>query len=446
MDLNTRLQNVAVVGAGGKMGSGIVLIVCREMLRLKLLPENRDKQFALRCVDLNESALEGLKKYLQKQLSKGAEKKIAKIKEFYPNISEDEKIIEQYTEDGLSLVSFENSLAGAAGSSIVFEAIFENRDIKIKALTEIKNVCGPDTFFFTNTSSIPIRVLEEGAELTGRIIGYHFYNPTAIQKLLELIPTENTVPELKNEIANDLAARLGKKVIPANDIAGFIGNGHFMRDILHAVSEIDRLSSEHSQPEAIFILNKISKDFLIRPMGIFQLADYVGLDVCQCILKVMDEFIDNEDLSCALIDRMMELGVKGGQFPDGSPKDGFFKYEKGKPVGVFNVDKQEYILYDEENALVSSLKEKVGALPEGSEPWKVLLSDPERSAKLDTYFTNLKSMDTFGADLAKRYLVKIKEIGNELLANGVALTKQDVNATLENGFYHLYGPINNFIA
>jgi 3-hydroxyacyl-CoA dehydrogenase len=215
MDLNTRLENVSVIGAGGKMGSGIVLIVCREMLRLKLLPENQGKTYALKCIDLNESALEGLKTYLQKQLAKTAEKKIEKIKASYPDISEDEKVIEQYAADGLSFVSFESTLTGAANSNMVFEAIFENREIKIQALTEIKNSCGPDTYFFTNTSSIPIRVLEEGAGLEGRIIGYHFYNPTAIQKLLELIPTANTVAELKDDIANDLAKRLGKKVIPS---------------------------------------------------------------------------------------------------------------------------------------------------------------------------------------------------------------------------------------
>ena len=127
MDLNTRLENVSVIGAGGKMGSGIVLIVCREMLRLKLLPENQGREFALKCIDLNESALEGLKRYLQKQLSKTAEKKIDKIKEFYPEITDDEKVIEQYASDGLSFVKFENSIAGAANSNMVFEAIFENK-------------------------------------------------------------------------------------------------------------------------------------------------------------------------------------------------------------------------------------------------------------------------------------------------------------------------------
>lgn len=445
MDLNTRLEKVAVIGAGGKMGSGIVLIVCREMLRLKLLPENQGKEFALKCIDLNESALEGLKTYLQKQLSKFAEKKIDKIKEFYPNITVDEKVIEQYADDGLSFVKFKNTLAGAAGSNMVFEAIFENKEIKTKALTEIKENCSPDTYFFTNTSSIPISVLEEGAGLEGRIIGYHFYNPTAIQKLLELIPTANTVAELKDDIAIDLAKRLGKKVIPANDIAGFIGNGHFMRDILHAVGEVDRLCQELSLPEAVYVMDAISKNFLIRPMGIFQLSDYVGLDVCQCILKVMNEYIEKEDLNSGLINEMMEIGVKGGQYPDGSQKDGFFKYEKGKPVGVYNLEKQEYILYEDNPDFVDNLKTMIGDKPAGFEPWKILLTDPEKDSKLKTYFDNLNGMDTSGAKLAKDYMLKSMAIGRALVTDGVAHNDADVNATLTNGFYHLYGPVNDYV-
>jgi hypothetical protein len=179
-------------------------------------------------------------------------------------------------------------------------------------------------------------------------------------------------------------------------------------------------------------------------MGIFQLSDYVGLDVCQCILKVMNEYIEKEDLNCNLINKMIELEVKGGQFPDGSQKDGFFKYKKGKPVGVYNLEKQEYILFEENPEFVSTLKEKIGVKPDGFEPWKVLLTDPEKDSKLKTYFTNLNGMDTFGAKLAKAYMLKSKEIGQDLVTDRVAHNDDDVNATLTNGFYHLYGPVNDF--
>ena len=77
--------------------------------------------------------------------------------------------------------------------------------------------------------------------------------------------------------------------MPSNDVAGFIGNGHFMRDALHGVAEVERLAAECGFVEAVYMVNRVSQDFLVRPMGIFQLIDYVGLDVCQCILGVMND-------------------------------------------------------------------------------------------------------------------------------------------------------------
>ena len=65
-------------------------------------------------------------------------------------------------------------------------------------------------------------------------------------------------------------------VVPSNDVAGFIGNGHFMRDILYATREVEKLQKEFGFVEAIYAMNRISQDYLIRPMGIFQLIDYVG--------------------------------------------------------------------------------------------------------------------------------------------------------------------------
>ena len=118
---------------------------------------------------------------------------------------------------------------------------------------------------------------------------------------------------------------------------------------------------------------------------------------------------------------------------------------KGKPVGVYSLEKQEYILFEENPDFVSNLKAKIGEKPGGFEPWKVLLTDPEKDAKLQTYFTNLNGMGTFGAGLAKAYMLKSKEIGQGLVADGVAHNKNDVNATLTNGFYHLYGPVNDFV-
>jgi 3-hydroxyacyl-CoA dehydrogenase len=99
-------------------------------------------------------------------------------------------------------------------------------------------------------------------------------------------------------------------------VAGFIGNGHFMRDALHGIAEAGRLEAEHGFVDAVYMVNKVSQDFLLRPMGIFQLVDYVGLDVCQKILKVMADRQPKAGLKAPLLERMLASGVAGGQFPD----------------------------------------------------------------------------------------------------------------------------------
>ncbi|MCK4819128.1 3-hydroxybutyryl-CoA dehydrogenase, partial [bacterium] len=79
---------------------------------------------------------------------------------------------------------------------MVFEAIVEDKNVKINILNKLNDMCSTETFYFTNTSSIPIHILDEGVGLDGRIIGFHFYNPPAVQKLAELIPAETTQKEL----------------------------------------------------------------------------------------------------------------------------------------------------------------------------------------------------------------------------------------------------------
>jgi 3-hydroxyacyl-CoA dehydrogenase len=308
---------------------------------------------------------------------------------------------------------------------------------------QIETIVGSEPFYLTNTSSIPIGVLDQGAKLGGRIIGYHFYNPPAVQKLVELIAPATTRPEVK-EVSLELAKRLRKTIVPANDVAGFIGNGHFMRDILHAASAVEKLESQFGEPGAIYVMNRVSQDFLLRPMGIFQLVDYVGVEVCQLIMSVMSEHIKGETLRSALIDRMVEKHVIGGQNPDGSQKDGFLKYERGRPVGVYDLKKPGYVLF-EEDAWGRGLDEKIGALPPGHSPWKALLGDTKREEKLKSYFANLATCQTLGCTLAQAYMRRSKEIGEHLVSMRVANSPQDVNNVLTNGFFHLYGPVNDYV-
>ncbi|GAB4374750.1 MAG: hypothetical protein Kow0042_19610 [Calditrichia bacterium] len=446
MDLNQRLENVAVIGAAGKMGSGIALLMAQEMTLQKIKPENRGKIFELNLIDLHSAALEGLLRYLKPQAVKLAEKNIVYLREAYQDradLVENADIIQQFVDDLFLILRVGTDLSIAKNAHMVFEAIAENVDIKVSVLRKLNELCGKDTFYFTNTSSIPIKLLNDRAELGGRIIGYHFYNPPAVQRLVEVISPEGMVPELR-DIAYELGKRLRKKLIPANDVAGFIGNGHFMRDGLHAFAEVERLKKEFSHIQAVYIMNRVSQDFLIRPMGIFQLVDYVGIDVFQCILNTMNPYFPDENLHSDLIDLMVEKKVLGGQNPDGSQKDGFLKYEKSRPVGVYDPDKGGYVLYEAGN-WQDEADARIGDPPEGFVPWKNLLRDPQKDNKLAIYFKNLVASQTLGAQLAVAYLKRSKAIAEQLVASGVANSAEDVNGVLLNGFYHLYGPINDYV-
>lgn len=445
MTLDERLENVAVLGAAGKMGSGIVLLLAQEMAQLKV--RNPDRSYHLYAVDISEKALDGLMAYLRTQAVKAAEKGCVMLRELYRNrtdLVENYEIIDQFTNDVLSVLRPTTELSMAGKSRMVFEAIVEDEQVKIKILKILNGLCPDDTCYFSNTSSIPIHILDEGVGLNGRIIGYHFYNPPAVQKLAELIATQNTRKELV-DISHEIAKRLRKKIIPSNDVAGFIGNGHFMRDILHAVAEVERIAGTFPGVEGIYAVNKVSQDFLIRPMGIFQLIDYVGVDVCQLIMKVMTAHLPDETLESDLINRMVGKKVIGGQFADGSQKDGFLKYEKNRPVGVYDIENGQYVMFDTEG-WTKKADEKLGPLPEGWSAWRKLLMDPKKEEKLRTCFGNLKKMDTRGAELARVYFKRSREIGEGLVKDGVANQAEDVNGVLTNGFYHLYGPINDYLA
>ncbi len=445
MELVERYQNVGVIGAAGKMGSGIALLLCQQMALRKLGPDGKDRRFKLTLMDVNDAGLDGLRAYLSAQLVKLAEKQTVSLRGVYADradLVENAEIIQAFVNDALGVIRMTTDLGALEDCHMIFEAIAENIDLKTSVYGKLKEMCGPETFFFTNTSSIPIGLLDKEVGLGGRIIGYHFYNPPAVQKLLELITSSETRPDLI-EMSKQIAKDLRKKVIPANDIAGFIGNGHFMRDGLHGIAETEGLAGEYGFPEAVYMVNRVSQDWLIRPMGIFQLIDYVGIDVFQCILGVMNRFIEGEDLHSDLVDSLIAKGVRGGQNPDGSQKDGFFHYEKGRPAAVYNLETGEYVALDA--SWTTKPDSVLGSTPEGHAPWRALLMDAGKEKKLAAYFGNLKKDEQRGAQLARAYVKRSKEIGELLVSSGVAASADDVNGVLMNGFFHLYGPVNDYV-
>jgi 3-hydroxybutyryl-CoA dehydrogenase len=445
MNYAERLQNVTVLGAAGKMGSGILLLTAIEMADLSFLPENKENEFILNAMDISDTALFGLMRYLKVQIQKLAEKKMVLLRKMYKDridLIENGEIIDEYVFDVMNIIRPVTSLNAAYKSNLIFEAVAENADLKIKIFKEIDENNPNKPWFFTNTSSVPITKLENEAELKGRILGFHFYNPPAIQKLVELILTDNTAKEAE-EFALDYAKKLRKKIVYSNDVAGFIGNGHFMRDALYGINKALELAEKEniSIPEAIYIVDKISRDFLVRPMGIFQLIDYVGVDVCSFIMGVMNPYLEDEELYSPELHKMLDLGVKGGQFSSGAQKDGFLKYDGGRPIAVYDFNAKKYLEFTD---IQAKCNEKIGAAPAKLKPWKAVNFNKQKAAILEEYFVELNGTDSFGGKLAIEYLNNSKEIGKKLVNMNVARCDEDVNTVLLTGFYHAYGPINNY--
>lgn len=423
-------KQAALFGAAGKMGKGIALLL------LELVAEREDARLV--CIDSNMPALKSLKSYLREHLIKNAERRINALRKRYAgrhDLIDNMDIIAAYCSEALERTIFATCLEAAIGSDLVFEAIVEDESAKVNLFRDVDSLLKGRSFFFSNTSSIPIHILQSKSGLEGRLIGYHFYNPPAIQKLLEVVMPRDISCELK-EIALGLADKFKKKVVFSRDVAGFIGNGFLMQEIRFACEQVHLLSKTMPLVAAIANVNKITEHYLVRPMGIFQLIDYVGIDVCKKIGAIMAHYLQSHCFGDPLIDGMVDAGIFGGQHGNGSQKDGFFSYEKGAPVGVYDLSQRKYVVCPEEYLV---------GLPSGYLPWKKLAKDPKRAEALAQYFAKLSEDPSWENELALAFLKNELKIAQGLVKDDVAASLTDVDAVLQEGFFHLYGacePLN----
>lgn len=435
--LDQSLTNVAVVGAGGKMGSGIALLLLQEMSRLELSTSQSVGlgSFRLHLIDLSEKGLDGLYHYLRSQLRRHAEQIIIQLRDYWKTdkkLISNEQVIDAYVEGSLAMVRLGTEYSAAKDANLIFEAVAEDVSIKVALYKHLESINHNSPLYFTNTSSIPIQFLSEESGLNGRLIGFHFYNPPAVQKLLELIiPKE--VEKTTVHLCEQLADRLQKIAVNSNDIAGFIGNGQFIREILYTLEKVRTLSTETSLSKAIAFYDRITRDLLIRPMGMFQLIDYVGLDVVHHIVKIMANFIPDPSMKVLLIDQLIAKGIKGGQYPDGSQRDGFFQYEKGKLIGVYALENGEY------QPLPDLTQWLEPTLPSWK-PWKQMQKERDLKHSLQNYFQDLANTKTRAAEAALEFLKHSRKISENLVRDRVAHNIEDVTTVLANGFFHLYGP------
>ncbi len=442
-----QLKSVAVLGAGGKMGSGIAWVALRAMAeadaRAHGIPGSGE--YALTLIDADSAAFRRLREYLRGQLVKAAEKGINDLRLWAKDradLIENREIIDAYVEGAMGMIRFASGASEAKGARLVFEAIFEDLGIKRAVYSHLKSVCGPDTVFLTNTSSIPIGLLDESAGLDGRILGFHFYNPPAVQKLVEMISGKRTRPEVV-ALGRELGKAFGKTVVPSNDVAGFIGNGHFIRELLFAMSKYRELRREWSEPEAWYLLDKVTREFLVRPMGLAQLMDYVGLDVFKMITRVMREYLADPAFADETLDRLLAEGIRGGQLGSGEQKDGVLRYQKNKPAAVLAnaalPEGNRYVSLAEPGRFAKA-DTWLGAPPEGHALWSAMSKDPARATKLETYLAALAQAEGNGARLAREFLTHSRAVGQGLVRDGVAATPEDVGSVLKHGFFHLYAP------
>ena len=208
--------------------------------------------------------------------------------------------------------------AAVAQVDLVVEAATENIDLKLKIFTDLDQATKADCILATNTSSISITRIAAATKRGDKVIGMHFMNPVPVMKLVEVIRGYNTTDAVTKTIF-DLSVKLGKAPVEVNDYPGFVANRILMPMINEAIYTL------HEGVAGVAEIDTVMKLGMAHPMGPLQLADFIGLDTCLSILRVLhDGFGTSKYAPCPLLVNMVtsgNLGVKTGQ--------GFYQYTKG---------------------------------------------------------------------------------------------------------------------
>jgi 3-hydroxybutyryl-CoA dehydrogenase len=282
------MKNIVVIG-GGTMGNGIAHTAAAS-------------GFDVSLVDVSDSILQRavstITANLQRGVDKGkmtAEERDAIVGRIRPNT--DMQVVED--------------------ADLVIEAIIENLEAKTKLFASLDQSTRPDCILASNTSSISITRIAAATKRPDKVIGMHFMNPVPVMTLVEVIRGIATSDETWQKV-EDLAKRMGKTPIEVNDYPGFISNRVLMPMINEAIFT---LYEGVATREAIDGVMKLGMN---HPMGPLTLADFIGLDVCLAILRVLEQgFGDPKYRPCPLLVKMVDagwLGKKSGR--------GFYDYRK----------------------------------------------------------------------------------------------------------------------
>jgi 3-hydroxybutyryl-CoA dehydrogenase len=199
---------------------------------------------------------------------------------------------------------------GVKNADLVVEAATENVEIKLNIFRDLDKLCPENTILASNTSSISITKIGAVTKRPGKVIGMHFMNPVPVMKLVEVIRGYSTTDEVCSLIM-ETSRKLGKVPVEVNDYPGFVANKILMPMINEAIITL------HEGTAGVEEIDTVMKLGMAHPMGPLQLADFIGLDVCLSILKVLQDGYGNPKYApCPLLVNMVtagHLGVKSGQ-------------------------------------------------------------------------------------------------------------------------------------
>ena len=283
-------MNVAVIGSG-TMGNGIAHVFAQH-------------GFSVSLIDINQPALDRalatITKNLDRQVAKAA-------------LSEDDKAATLGR-----LKTFTSIPEGVAGVGLVVEAATENVDLKLQIFRDLDQHAPAEAILASNTSSISITKIAAVTKRPQQVIGMHFMNPVPVMKLVEVIRGYATSDAVTAQVMA-LSRQLGKTPTEVNDYPGFVANRILMPMINEAIITL------YEGVAGVEEIDTVMKLGMAHPMGPLQLADFIGLDVCLAILRVLQEGLGNPKYApCPLLVNMVmagRLGVKSGE--------GFYQYTAG---------------------------------------------------------------------------------------------------------------------
>ncbi|RAI93925.1 3-hydroxybutyryl-CoA dehydrogenase [Algoriphagus yeomjeoni] len=289
------MKNISVIGSG-TMGNGIAHVFAQHGYDVSLIDIKQE---------FLDKALATITKNLDRQVGKGL-------------ISEEDKSAALG-----KIQTFTDLEKGVKSADLVVEAATENMDIKLDLFRQIDQFSPDAAILASNTSSISITKIAAATKRPGQVIGMHFMNPVPVMKLVEVIRGYATSDEVTAQIMT-LSNNLSKDPVEVNDYPGFVANRILMPMINEAI---------YSLFEGVAGVNEIDtvmKLGMAHPMGPLQLADFIGLDVCLSILKVLHDGFGNPKYApCPLLVNMVQAGYKGVK-----SGEGFYKYTPGSKDSI----------------------------------------------------------------------------------------------------------------